>query len=106
MVNECTSPYAHEKVAQALLRKGYLRKLLDVFRTTEDIEDADGLANAFKAVKGIVLLNDTNVFDLLLSEEVVMDVVRQRMAHWLGFAWGFEKVNGHTERSLIAKQII
>jgi len=62
-------------VAQALLKKGNLRKLLDVFRMLEDLEDAEGLANCFKAVKGIVLLNDTHLFELLLSEEMVMDVV-------------------------------
>jgi hypothetical protein len=41
-------------VAQALLKKGNLRKLLDVFRMLEDLEDAEGLVNCFKAVKGVV----------------------------------------------------
>lgn len=69
------SASASAQVAQALLKKGNLRKLLDVFRMLEDLEDAEGLVNCFKAVKGVVLLNDTNLFELLLSEEMVMDVV-------------------------------
>ena len=69
------APELVSQVAQALLKKGNLRKLLDVFRMLEDLEDAEGLANCFKAVKGIVLLNDTHLFELLLSEEMVMDVV-------------------------------
>jgi protein phosphatase-4 regulatory subunit 3 len=75
IISEVASPMAHDKVAACLVKKGYLRKLLDVFRTIEDLEDAESLVLTFKAVKGIVLLNDTTLFDHLLSDDTVMDVV-------------------------------
>jgi len=75
IIHSATAARNHEKVVAALLKKGYLRKLLELFRTVEDLEDAESLAYIFKALKGVVLLNDTNIFEFILSEENVMDVV-------------------------------
>ena len=57
------------------MRKGYLRQLLDLFKMCEDLEDRTGLALMYRLVKGLVLLNDANLFDELLRDDNVMDVV-------------------------------
>jgi len=41
----------------------------------EDLEDADSLRQLFEILKGVVMLNDTSLMDLLFAEENVMDVV-------------------------------
>jgi len=73
-VAEC-SPFAREKIASLVLRKGYLRQLLDLFRTCEDLDDRDGLHTMYRLVRGLVLLNDASLFDELLRDENVWDVM-------------------------------
>ena len=74
LVADC-SPFAREKIASLVMKKGYLRQLLDLFKTCEDLEDREGLHMMYRLVKGLVLLNDANLFDELLRDENVMDVV-------------------------------
>mmetsp|Transcript_33791 Transcript_33791/g.107306 ORF Transcript_33791/g.107306 Transcript_33791/m.107306 type:complete len:340 (+) Transcript_33791:201-1220(+) len=74
VVMEC-SPFQRDKLALQVLRPGFIPALLELFRTIEDVEDAEGLANMYRVVRGIVLLNDTAILDVLLREEHVMDVV-------------------------------
>ena len=74
VVADC-SPFAREKIASLVMRKGYLRQLLDLFKMCEDLEDRTGLALMYRLVKGLVLLNDANLFDELLRDDNVMDVV-------------------------------
>lgn len=69
------SPFHRERIAAQLLRPGYLRALLDLFRTAEDLEDAPSLANLFRIVKGAIMLNDPQVLEEVLKEEHVMDIV-------------------------------
>lgn len=69
------SPFLRETVAQQMLRGDYIRKLLDLFKTAEDLEDTESLGLMYKAMKGTIMLNDTSVFEILLREENVMDVV-------------------------------
>lgn len=59
-----------------MLRPGYIRKLLDMFRQVEDLEDQESLRHLYVIVRGAIMLNDTQLLELLLSEENVMDVVR------------------------------
>uniref|UniRef100_A0A061R721 Protein phosphatase 4 regulatory subunit 3 n=1 Tax=Tetraselmis sp. GSL018 TaxID=582737 RepID=A0A061R721_9CHLO len=74
VLTECTS-FQRENVARQLIEGDYLRKLLDLFRTCEDLEDRDSLNHLYKIVKGAIMLNETALFELLLSEDNVMDVV-------------------------------
>ena len=62
-----SSPFAREKIAALLLKKGYVRKLLDLFHMCEDLEDMDMLHTMYRLVRGLVLLNDANLFDELLQ---------------------------------------
>lgn len=74
VVADC-SPFAREKIANLVLGKGYLRQLLDLFKVCEDLEDRESLHLMYRLVRGLVLLNDASLFDELLCEENVMDVV-------------------------------
>lgn len=42
----------------------------------EDLEDTDSLRLIFDIVKSFIMLNDTNIMELLFSEDYVMDMVR------------------------------
>jgi protein phosphatase-4 regulatory subunit 3 len=44
-------------------------------QTAEDLEDTESLGLMYKAMKGAIMLNDTSIFEILLREENVMDVV-------------------------------
>lgn len=70
------SLFQRDRLAQQLVaRRGYLHKLLEIFRMCEDLEDEDSLHTLFTIFKQIVLLNDTGLFDLLFDEAHVMDFV-------------------------------
>ncbi|KAF8063085.1 smkA [Scenedesmus sp. PABB004] len=68
-------PMQRERVAALLMAPGYLRKLLDVFRQCEDLEDTASLHHLFRLMRSIIMLNDTQLLDELLKEEHVMDVM-------------------------------
>lgn len=53
----------------------YVRKLLDVFRQCDDLEDEDSLKQLYYILKGVIMLNSNQLLEMLLSEENVMDVV-------------------------------
>uniref|UniRef100_A0A4W5RAM3 Serine/threonine-protein phosphatase 4 regulatory subunit 3 n=1 Tax=Hucho hucho TaxID=62062 RepID=A0A4W5RAM3_9TELE len=69
------SPLRREKLALAVENEGYIRKLLELFRQCEDLENADGLHHLYEIVKGIFLLNRTALFEVMFSEECIMDVI-------------------------------
>ncbi|PSC74221.1 Serine threonine-phosphatase 4 regulatory subunit 3 isoform B [Micractinium conductrix] len=70
------SLFQRDRIAQQLAtRRGYLARLLELFRMSEDLEDEESLAALFNIFKQIVLLNDTALFDLLFDEAHVMDFV-------------------------------
>ncbi|CAL0300954.1 unnamed protein product [Lupinus luteus] len=53
----------------------FFRKLVEVFRVCEDLENMDGLHMIFKIVKGIILLNSTQIFERIFSDEFIMDII-------------------------------
>lgn len=70
------SLFQRDRIAQQLVsRRGYLAKLLELFRMCEDLEDEESLTALFNIFKQIVLLNDTGLFDLLFDDAHVMDFV-------------------------------
>ncbi|KAJ7545388.1 hypothetical protein O6H91_09G117300 [Diphasiastrum complanatum] len=69
-------PMDRDRIAVLILREqNYIRKLLELFRVCEDLENIEGLHMIFKIVKGIISLNDGHIFDILFSDEYIMDVV-------------------------------
>ncbi|KAG8636530.1 serine/threonine-protein phosphatase 4 regulatory subunit 3 isoform X2 [Manihot esculenta] len=55
--------------------QGFFRKLMDLFRICEDLENIDGLHMIYKIVKGIILLNSPQIFDRIFGDELIMDII-------------------------------
>ncbi|XP_043811147.1 serine/threonine-protein phosphatase 4 regulatory subunit 3A isoform X4 [Manihot esculenta] len=53
----------------------FFRKLMDLFRICEDLENLDGLHMIFKIVKGIILLNSPQIFEKIFADELIMDII-------------------------------
>lgn len=53
----------------------FFRKLMDLFRICEDLENIDGLHMIFKIVKGIILLNSPQIFEKVFGDELMMDII-------------------------------
>nr|XP_032820913.1 serine/threonine-protein phosphatase 4 regulatory subunit 3A-like isoform X3 [Petromyzon marinus] len=68
-------PVRREKLMLVLETEGYIKKLLELFHMCEDLENTDGLHHLFQIFKGIFLLNSTAIFEVMLSDSCVMDVV-------------------------------
>uniref|UniRef100_A0A8C9WAV4 Serine/threonine-protein phosphatase 4 regulatory subunit 3 n=1 Tax=Scleropages formosus TaxID=113540 RepID=A0A8C9WAV4_SCLFO len=69
------SPLRREKLALALENEGYIRKLLELFHVCEDLENHEGLHQLYEIMKGIFLLNRTALFEVMFSDECIMDVI-------------------------------
>lgn len=53
----------------------FFRKLMELFRVCEDLENYDGLHIIYKIVRGIILLNSPQIFEKLFSDDLIMDIV-------------------------------
>ncbi|XP_011100785.1 serine/threonine-protein phosphatase 4 regulatory subunit 3 [Sesamum indicum] len=53
----------------------FFRKLMELFRVCEDLENLDGLHLIFKIVRGIILLNSPQIFEKMFGDELIMDVI-------------------------------
>lgn len=69
------SPLRREKLALAVENEGYIRKLLELFHVCEDLENREGLHHMYEIIKGIFLLNRTALFEVMFSDECIMDVI-------------------------------
>ncbi|CAM8927015.1 unnamed protein product [Rhodiola kirilowii] len=55
--------------------KGFLHKLMELFKDCEDLEDIDSLHMIHKVIKGIIMLNSPQIFDKIFSDEFFMDII-------------------------------
>ena len=69
------SPVRREQVARAIEGSDYITKLLTLFRTCEDLEDTESLHKLFEIMKCLFLFNRSGLFDIMLQEGHIMDVV-------------------------------
>ncbi|KAK1294156.1 hypothetical protein QJS10_CPA16g01641 [Acorus calamus] len=64
------------RVTELILQDQYFfPKLIDLFRMSEDLENFDTLHTIFKLVKGIILLNNSQIFDKIFGDEFFMDII-------------------------------
>uniref|UniRef100_A0A4W4FMK7 Serine/threonine-protein phosphatase 4 regulatory subunit 3 n=1 Tax=Electrophorus electricus TaxID=8005 RepID=A0A4W4FMK7_ELEEL len=70
-----SSPIRREKLALALISEGYIKKLLQLFRTCEDLENREGLHHLYEIVRGVLFLNKATLFEVMFSDDCIMDVV-------------------------------
>ncbi|GLT45763.1 hypothetical protein SLA2020_195720 [Shorea laevis] len=53
----------------------FFHKLMDLFKICEDLENNDSLCMIFKIVKGIILLNSTQIFEKIFGDDLIMDII-------------------------------
>ncbi|KAM4771370.1 serine/threonine-protein phosphatase 4 regulatory subunit 3B isoform 2-T2 [Rhinophrynus dorsalis] len=70
-----SSPIRREKLALALENEGYIKKLLQLFQTCENLDNAEGLHHLYEIIRGILFLNKAALFEVMFSDECIMDVV-------------------------------
>ena len=64
-----------EKLALALENEGYIKKLLQLFQACENLENTEGLHHLYEIIRGILFLNKATLFEVMFSDECIMDVV-------------------------------
>uniref|UniRef100_A0A8C9P3K6 Protein phosphatase 4 regulatory subunit 3C n=1 Tax=Spermophilus dauricus TaxID=99837 RepID=A0A8C9P3K6_SPEDA len=69
------SPTRKERLALILEDEDYIKKLLQIFHICENLKNIKGLHNLHKIIKGILFLNKTPLFEIMFSDECIMDVV-------------------------------
>ncbi|XP_072812303.1 protein PPP4R3C [Vicugna pacos] len=70
-----TSRLRKERLALVLENENYIKKLLQLFHTCENLEDTQGLHYLHEIIKGILCLNKKSLCEILFSDEYIMDVV-------------------------------
>ncbi|EXB55733.1 hypothetical protein L484_007728 [Morus notabilis] len=53
----------------------FFRKLMELFRICEDLENIDGLHMIYKIARGIIMLNSPQIFEKIFSDELIMDII-------------------------------
>ncbi|KAK3869768.1 hypothetical protein Pcinc_024948 [Petrolisthes cinctipes] len=76
VISNCLhSPMRREKLAIALENEGYVKKLVSVFHTCEDLDNTDGLHLLYEIFKNIFLLNKNALFEIMFADDTIFDVV-------------------------------
>lgn len=76
LVNSClVSPLRKDKLAAAIESQNYIKKLLNLFRMCEDIQNLEGLHHIYEIVKSMFLLNKNTLFDTMFADDSIFDVV-------------------------------
>ncbi|KAL8263404.1 hypothetical protein R6Q59_024753 [Mikania micrantha] len=55
--------------------QSFFRKLMDLFKVCEDLENKEGLRMIYRIVKGIILLNSPQIFEKVFGDELIMDII-------------------------------
>ncbi|XP_049405968.1 uncharacterized protein LOC125869421 [Solanum stenotomum] len=64
------------RVTELILHdQDFFGKLMDLFRICEDLENVDSLHIIFKIVRGIILLNSSQIFEKIFGDELILDIV-------------------------------
>uniref|UniRef100_A0A2R8ZAF7 Protein phosphatase 4 regulatory subunit 3C n=1 Tax=Pan paniscus TaxID=9597 RepID=A0A2R8ZAF7_PANPA len=64
-----------ERLAEILKNEAYIPKLLQLFHTCENLQNTEGLHHLYEIIKGILFLNEACLFEIMFSDECIMDVV-------------------------------
>lgn len=68
-------PFKREKLALALETDNYIKKLLNAFRVSESVQNIKALHKLYEIFKSIFLLNKNPLFEVMLSEDALFDVL-------------------------------
>lgn len=70
------SHFARERIPlQIMSSQDYLPRLFELFRQCEDVDDIESLHLFYAIFRGLVNLNDPNLYEILLREQNVFDFV-------------------------------
>ncbi|XP_022930437.1 serine/threonine-protein phosphatase 4 regulatory subunit 3-like isoform X4 [Cucurbita moschata] len=53
----------------------FFKKLMDIFHICEDLENLDGLHMIYKIIRGIIMLNRSQIFEKIFGDELIMDII-------------------------------
>ncbi|CAH8356619.1 unnamed protein product [Eruca vesicaria subsp. sativa] len=53
----------------------FFRNLMGVFKICEELENVDGLHMIFNIVKGIILLNSSQILEKIFGDELIMEII-------------------------------
>lgn len=67
-------PLRREKLSLALEQEGYLRKIIEVFRTAESSNDRTALNHLYHIFRSIFLLNKNAIFEILFAGKLIQDL--------------------------------
>lgn len=62
-------------LARAIESGSYIAKLIDLFHMCEDLENIEALRQLYDIIRSIFYLNKSSLFEILFSEEYIMDVI-------------------------------
>ncbi|XP_039079023.1 serine/threonine-protein phosphatase 4 regulatory subunit 3B-like [Hyaena hyaena] len=68
-------PIHKERLALILENGNYIKNLLQLFHTCENLGDTAGLRYLHEIIKSILFLNRPSLFEIMFSDECIMDVV-------------------------------
>ncbi|KAM3199357.1 serine/threonine-protein phosphatase 4 regulatory subunit 3 isoform X2 [Capsicum annuum] len=64
------------RVTELILHdQDFFSKLMDLFRISEDLENIENLHIIFKIVRGIIMLNSTQIFEKIFGDELIIDII-------------------------------
>ncbi|XP_062940573.1 serine/threonine-protein phosphatase 4 regulatory subunit 3B-like [Cynocephalus volans] len=69
------SPTGKERLALVLESEDYIQKLLQLFRTCENLDNTEGLHRFHAIIKGLFSFDSKPLFKIMLSDECIMDVM-------------------------------
>lgn len=70
-----TSQQGRESLTKFLLAEDYVRRLAPLLEMAEDLEDLPDLHRLSSIMKMLILLNDTQIIELMVSDSIVLGVV-------------------------------
>lgn len=70
-----TSAPGREALAKFVVGAGYIQKLVPLVEMAEDLEDLADLHRLCNIMKTLILLNDTAIIELVVTDELILGVV-------------------------------
>lgn len=110
------SPQGREALMKYVLNEDYIPKLIPLVEMAEDMEDLPSLHRLCNIMKTVILLNDPNIMDLVVSDELILGVVgaleydpdfpshKANHRHWLSKEGRYKEVV-HIDDETIRKKI-
>ncbi|KFK38130.1 hypothetical protein AALP_AA3G073500 [Arabis alpina] len=66
----------HTRLTELILKDhDFFRNLMGVFKICEDLENVEGLHMIFNIVKGIILLNSSQILEKIFGDELIMEII-------------------------------